>query len=304
MTARSTPDLSGGRLESAADASDRSVGNQFVLFLGLLAGFVSVFVVATTFAFVVTQRRRELGLLRIVGATPGQLRRTLLAEALVVGLPAALTGAVLGAVAAPVLGRWMVQAHMQAQGWEPRTVLLPVAASVLIGLIVALAGAWTAARRASRVRPLEALREAAAERRTMTIGRWICGGACAVAAVVLAALTPGQTSGAAGAMAAFASMSAIVALTLLAPVYLPTLVRVLCAPFRRSRSATAELVREGDSCRGSPGGLHDGSGPGHGRSGGLRHRHDRDHGPDHRGQHGRADPHRPGRRPGGRIAGI
>ncbi len=46
-------------------------------------------------------------------------------------------------------------------------------------------------------------------------------------------------------MAAFASMSAIVALTLLAPVYLPTLVRMLCAPFHRSRQATAELVREG-----------------------------------------------------------
>lgn len=53
---------------------------------GGVAGFVSVFVVASTFAFAVAQRRREFGLLRTAGATPGQIRRMVVAEALVVGV--------------------------------------------------------------------------------------------------------------------------------------------------------------------------------------------------------------------------
>ncbi|MEU8612200.1 ABC transporter permease, partial [Actinoplanes sp. NPDC048791] len=52
---------------------------------GGITTFVSVFVVASTFAFAVAQRRRELGLLRTAGATPGQVRRMVLAEAAVVG---------------------------------------------------------------------------------------------------------------------------------------------------------------------------------------------------------------------------
>ncbi len=50
-----------------------------------VAGFVSVFVVAGTFAYSVAARRRELGLLRAVGATPRQVRRLVLGEALAVG---------------------------------------------------------------------------------------------------------------------------------------------------------------------------------------------------------------------------
>ncbi|MGW5697726.1 FtsX-like permease family protein, partial [Streptomyces asiaticus] len=72
---------------------------------GGVAAFVSVFVVASTFAFAVAQRRREFGLLRVAGATPGQLRRMVLAEALVVGVLASATGCLLGAYGAPRLAR-------------------------------------------------------------------------------------------------------------------------------------------------------------------------------------------------------
>lgn len=63
---------------------------------GGVTGFVSVFVVASTFAFAVAQRRREFGLLRTAGATPGQIRRAVLTEALLVGGPASAAGCVLG----------------------------------------------------------------------------------------------------------------------------------------------------------------------------------------------------------------
>ncbi|MDG4865875.1 ABC transporter permease, partial [Streptomyces sp. T-3] len=73
-----------------------------------VTGFVSVFVVASTFAFAVAQRRRELGLLRTAGATPAQIRRMVLAEALLVGGLASAAGCVLGRYGAPLLADRMV----------------------------------------------------------------------------------------------------------------------------------------------------------------------------------------------------
>lgn len=54
-----------------------------------MSSFVSVFVVASTFSYAVAQRRRELGLLRLAGSTPGQLRRLVMVEAAAVGLAGA-----------------------------------------------------------------------------------------------------------------------------------------------------------------------------------------------------------------------
>src|SRR5260370_5537819 len=61
--------------------------------MAAVSAFVAVFVVASTFGFAVTQRRRELALLRLAGATPAQVRRMLLAEALITGLAAGAAGA-------------------------------------------------------------------------------------------------------------------------------------------------------------------------------------------------------------------
>jgi putative ABC transport system permease protein len=87
--------------------------------LGTAAGvtaFVSGFVTASTFAFVVALRRREFGLLRMAGATPGQVRRVLLGEALAVGVVASAAGCALGAWAAPLVVRELVDGGV-APSW-------------------------------------------------------------------------------------------------------------------------------------------------------------------------------------------
>ncbi|WP_337590323.1 FtsX-like permease family protein [Kribbella pittospori] len=61
--------------------------------VGTISGFITIFVIASTFAFAVASRRREIGLLRLIGATPRQVRRMILGEAFAVALVAALTGA-------------------------------------------------------------------------------------------------------------------------------------------------------------------------------------------------------------------
>ena len=58
--------------------------------------FVSIFIIYNTFAIVLSQRSRELALLRTVGADPAQIRRSVLGEALVVGVLASVGGIVGG----------------------------------------------------------------------------------------------------------------------------------------------------------------------------------------------------------------
>src|SRR4051794_33868323 len=146
--------------------------------LGLMTmtvGFVAVFSISSSFAFSVALRRRELGLLRAVGATPRQIRRLVLREAALVAAAAGVAGALASLAVAPLLGRWIAGRGLAPETLDvtPAPVALPVGAGLM--LVVALAGAWAAARRAARVRPAEALRDAAVDRGVMTAGRWLVG---------------------------------------------------------------------------------------------------------------------------------
>lgn len=156
---------------------------------GGVTGFVSVFVVASTFAFAVAQRRREFGLLRTVGAIPGQLRRSVLAEALLVGVLASAAGCVLGAYAAPWLAERVVAGGLAPSWFAIGDHVWPYHLAFWTGLAVALCGAVAASWRAGRTAPTQALREAAADERTLTRGRLLCATALLLTAAVTLALT-------------------------------------------------------------------------------------------------------------------
>ncbi|MEV7176598.1 FtsX-like permease family protein [Kitasatospora sp. NPDC093679] len=142
---------------------------------GGVSAFVSAFVVASTFAYTVAQRRRELGLLRLAGATRAQVRRAVLAEALVVGAVASAAGCVLGRLGAPAAVRWLTEVGIAPPGFTVDQRTWPLAAAFLTGLLVALGGVLVAARRAGRLGPLDALRSADLDTGVMTTGRWIWG---------------------------------------------------------------------------------------------------------------------------------
>ncbi|MFE0739680.1 ABC transporter permease, partial [Streptomyces sp. NPDC058855] len=123
---------------------------------GGVAGFVSVFVVASTFAFAVAQRRREFGLLRTAGATPGQIRRTVVAEALLVGVLASAAGCALGAYAAPHLASRVVADGLAPAWFTIGDHVWPYHLAFWTGLLVALCGVLAASWRAGRTAPTEA----------------------------------------------------------------------------------------------------------------------------------------------------
>ncbi|GAA4608175.1 putative ABC transport system permease protein [Actinoplanes octamycinicus] len=142
---------------------------------GGVTAFVSVFVVASTFAFAVAQRRREIALLRTAGATPRQVRWTMIAEAAVAGVVASAAGCALGARGAPLLARILVGERLAPAWFAIGDHRWPYHVAFWTGLLVALAGVAAATVRAGRIRPAEALREASVDSGAMTLGRWISG---------------------------------------------------------------------------------------------------------------------------------
>jgi putative ABC transport system permease protein len=124
-----------------------------------IALFVSAFFINNTFSIVVGQRTRQLALLRAVGASPGQITRSVVGEALIVGILASAVGVGFGLLIAIAL-----QALLNAAGFglpnqglvlEPRT----IAAAMIVGLGVTLIASLAPARRASSVPPVQGMRE-------------------------------------------------------------------------------------------------------------------------------------------------
>ncbi|WP_371527994.1 ABC transporter permease [Streptomyces sp. NBC_01283] len=171
--------------EPERDAQALVAVNSFLGTAGGVSAFVSVFVTASTFAFVVALRRREFGLLRMAGATPGQVRRMLLAEALTVGAVASGVGCLLGAWGAPVLADALVDAEIAPEWFAIGGAVWPYHLAFWVGVTVAFSGAWTASRRAGRVGPVEALRDASVDTGVMPWSRRIVGGTLLAAGVGL-----------------------------------------------------------------------------------------------------------------------
>lgn len=224
------------------DAEARTAMNALFGTAGGVTAFVSVFVVASTFAFTVAQRRREFGLLRTAGATPGQLRRMVASEALLVGLLAAATGCALGGRGAPHLASWVVDAGLAPAWFEIGTRTWPYHLAFWTGPLVALLGVAAASWRAGRTAPTRALREASVDAGTRTPGRLLCGAALLLTAAVTLVLALAGDPGELLHRKTYVTrpMLLITAVALLAPALLPPLFRLLV----RLPGVTALLVRE------------------------------------------------------------
>jgi putative ABC transport system permease protein len=131
-----------------------------LLVFAFVALFVGAFLIFNTFAIIVAQRTRELGLLRALGASGRQVTTSVVVEALVVGLVSSAVGFLAGIGIAIAL-----KAVMGATGFDlpaSGTVILARTffVSMLVGTVVTVVAATVPARRAARVAPVEALREA------------------------------------------------------------------------------------------------------------------------------------------------
>jgi putative ABC transport system permease protein len=183
-----------GSLFSGADvfSTIKLAQAAFDLF-GVLALFMGGFIIFNTFRTVVTERRRDIGMLRALGAT----RRTVIGAILVEGLIQGLVGSIIGLVFGYLLGAGVTRlASPLLSKFINITIGAPVVSPflvvgcILLGVGVTVLAVIIPARSAGRVTPLEAMRPSTAEVRfTTRAGAGFIVGALVIAASALALLS-------------------------------------------------------------------------------------------------------------------
>ncbi|WP_328538332.1 ABC transporter permease [Streptomyces sp. NBC_00344] len=149
-----------------ADANRDSMGSFLKVMKYAMLGFagiaflVGIFLIINTFSMLVAQRTREIGLMRALGSSRKQVNRSVLVEALLLGL----FGSVLGVGAGVGLAVGLMKL-MGAVGMDLSTDDLTVrwttpVVGMLLGVIVTVVAAYVPARRAGKTSPMAALRDA------------------------------------------------------------------------------------------------------------------------------------------------
>jgi putative ABC transport system permease protein len=231
-----------------ADQATLQVGKPVRQFLGFftyaLLGFAAIgvvvgaFIIFNTFTILVAQRTRELGLLRAMGATGGQVVRSVVLEAFVLGTVAS----VIGLVAGIGLGAGLLQLlrELGLDLPETTTVLLPrtVVVSLVVGVVITVLAAVLPATRAARVPPVAAIAGLPA-RASASFGRRVVGGV-AVLVVSLGVLVYGlaRARDVTGLIeqvqvVALGAFGVLVGVVMILPAVARPAVRVIGAPLRR-----------------------------------------------------------------------
>lgn len=131
----------------------------FLLVFAYVALLVGAFIIFNTFSITVAQRVREFGLLRTLGASRGQILRSVVAEGLLLGVAGSVVGLAAGLALAPGLDQLFKAfgAELPDNGTvlESRTVIV----SLAVGIIITVLAGFFPALRATRVPPIAAMRE-------------------------------------------------------------------------------------------------------------------------------------------------
>ncbi|MFB7476824.1 ABC transporter permease [Kitasatospora sp. NPDC056184] len=221
----------------------RFLGTQLIAAMATLGLFTTSFVVASMLVLATGLRRREIGLLRTIGASGRQVRRMVLGEAATVGVLGSLAGCLLGVAAAPLLRDILVNLDVAPSDLAVKVDAWPLLTATLIGVGVSVIGAWAASRLAAKVAPLEALLESRSGKRSMSRSRLISGLVVLGLGVVFAVMTATAAADNRVNMAIAATMVLIVAAALLAPVFVGPVGRAATSPFNRGGSAGPMLIR-------------------------------------------------------------
>ncbi len=226
---------------SAVINNGLSVFSTALLVFAFVSLFVGGFTILNTFSITVSQRSRELALLRIVGASRRQVFRSVLGEAALVGAAASLVGLGLGVVAAlgleALLKGFGISLPSGPLVFEPRTAVVALG----VGIGVTMVAAITPARRAVRVPPVAALMDRSASepdplRRRVTVGSIVgtAGVACLVAGLNASVLS----------LVVLGALAVFIGAGMLAPTVARPLASVIGRPLAGALGAPGRLGRE------------------------------------------------------------
>ncbi|MCZ7528593.1 MAG: FtsX-like permease family protein [Acidimicrobiia bacterium] len=217
--------------------------DQFLMAFAYVALLVGTFIIYNTFSIVVAQRTKDVAMLRAVGARRAQVLRSVVLESVLVGAVSAAVG-----LAAGVGLSFGLRALLAGGGLElPDGPLVVSSATITtalgIGVVVSVLSAVVPAVRASRVRPIAALREVAVERSGPSVGR-VAAGVLLAGAGAGAFATGLSASGQDGLpLIGLGATAAILGFFTLGPVLVGPVVRLLGVP-TRLLGVTGRYARE------------------------------------------------------------
>ncbi|MEV5547487.1 FtsX-like permease family protein [Streptomyces sp. NPDC052309] len=198
-----------------------------------VAVLVGVFLIVNTFSMLIAQRTRELGLLRALGADRRQVRRSVLTEALLLGVVGSTLGLAAGiGLAAGLIGLMNaigmnISSAEMVIGWAT-----PVAAYV-VGIGVTFVAAYLPARRAAAVSPMAALTDAevAGVGRPLRLRAVVGGVVGAAGTAALAGCAAATETASAASLLGLGVVLTLVATVIAGPLLVRPVIRVLGAAF-------------------------------------------------------------------------
>src|SRR5580693_2093323 len=214
-----------------------------LLVFAFISLFVGAFTIYNTFSIIVGQRTRELALLRVVGASRGQVLRSVLTEAAIVGFISSALGVGLGVLAAiglkALLNGFGTSLPAGPLTFEPRTAIVGLA----VGTLVTLVSAIGPARNAVRIPPVAALTDRPSDGAgaAPTRGRIISGTALTLLGVLLLGL---GLSKPVVALVGVGAVCIFIGVAMLAPTIARPLAGLLGRPLARLLGTPGELGRE------------------------------------------------------------
>ncbi|KUN06648.1 hypothetical protein AQI95_12275 [Streptomyces yokosukanensis] len=154
--------------KEVADANQKSVESFLNVMKYAMLGFagiaflVGIFLIINTFSMLVAQRTREIGLMRAIGSSRKQVNRSVLVEALLLGVIGSVLGVGAGVGIAVGLMKLMGNLGMHLSTDDLTVAWTTPTVGLLLGVVVTVLAAYLPARRAGKVSPMAALRDAGA----------------------------------------------------------------------------------------------------------------------------------------------
>ncbi|GAB2518660.1 ABC transporter permease [Paramicrobacterium agarici] len=231
-----------GDVETLEGATART---NLIALSGSLAGvalIIALFVVASTMSLSLGQRRRDIALLRAVGAEPRQVRGLVVREVGLIALAASVVGVLPGYGLAQLLGDQFAASGLISTDFALAFSPLPAIGAVVLMVGTSLLAGLVSARRPSRMAPIDALGDAHVETPALSRGRVITGVtliAVGLVASLLPLVIPGE---AALAGPASAALAIVIGAALLGPRIVEVTLNAAGPLLRRLPAAAAVLA--------------------------------------------------------------
>lgn len=185
------------------ETPERRSGQMEKLVVNFAAGFdvtsgfalgIGAFLIYNAFSVAVNRRRRDIGTLRALGATPRQVQALFLLEALALGLAGSILGVLAGIgltrAALDVMRQGAEQVYGVVASSQPRLTLPLLLQGLSLGLVASLAGAFAPSRAAAAVSPTESFAKGVHQAGGAWSGRRVGAGLALLAATAALGVRP------------------------------------------------------------------------------------------------------------------